>query len=94
MLEVLVTLFTDTFLGTIWPWLAAGLASVLALVVAYFKGRRDKGLDQDLDQAYDYQETRERMDEVGTDDDAAAALERLRNRKPRSALRRYLEGPR
>lgn len=81
MLNKFFDFLANSVLGEIWPYIAGAVASLAAVAGAYLKGRNDQSSDEELKRAYDYQETRERMDEVDPAADADAARERLRNRK-------------
>lgn len=66
--------------GRLKVWLAAAGGFILALGMAYMKGRAAKARDVERDALSDYQETRGRMDEVGVPDSVAAARGWLLNR--------------
>jgi len=67
-------------IGRVKIWLAAAGAFIVALGVAYMKGRAAKGRDVEHERLHDYKETRGRMDEVGAPDNAVAARKWLADR--------------
>jgi hypothetical protein len=60
--------------------LAAAGAFIVALGLAYMKGRSAKGREVEHERLHDYKETRGRMDEVGAPDNAVAARKWLADR--------------
>ena len=72
--------------GRVKLWLAGAGAFALALLAAYMKGRAAKARDVEREMLVDYQETRERMDEVDIPGNAADARKWLLERQRRGDL--------
>ena len=68
--------------GKMAPYLMAGVAALVALFGAYFKGRRDSHAARDAKDAKAYKTTTERMQdaEAAFGDDPAVLRERMRDR--------------
>ena len=67
-------------LAGIWPYLAAAGGAVLALVVAWSKGKRDAEARAALDRAESWQQAKERADgAAGQYRDGGGAADRLRD---------------
>jgi hypothetical protein len=73
----------DLITGGIGPYLAAG-GAVLAIVMAFFRGKASANAKRDARDAKAYQKTTERMQdaEAAFGDDPAVLRERLRERNP------------
>lgn len=70
--------------GGLGPYLAAGLAALVALVVAFLKGRAGANAKRDVKDAKGFQKTTERMQnaDAAMGDGPAALREWLRQRDP------------
>lgn len=70
-------------LAQFWPYVVAAGGAIVALLGVYAKGRKDANARAAQKAAETYIETRNRMDETDTPDDADAADRWLRDRSER-----------
>lgn len=70
-------------LSQFWPYVVAAGGAIVALLGVYAKGRKDANARAAQKAAETYIETRKRMDETDTPDDADAADRWLRDRSER-----------
>lgn len=73
----------SALLAQFWPYLVAAGGAIVALLGVYAKGRKDANARAAQKAADKYIETRNRMDETDTPDDAGSADRWLRDRAER-----------
>lgn len=74
------------FLAPLWRYIIGVLALLGGGLGFYIKGRRDQNKKDKRQDAYDREQTRKRMDEVGPPADDAAARDWLRKRSDKRGL--------